>query len=311
MPITITLRPELNTEAQTELFKSGIVSTMRQTNTKTELYEYINNELIARKYQLQTKKEKTIIKKFLISITGYKEKQIDSFIKIYKSGKKIKRKKRTEYYFEKKYKQEDIALLLELHDMSKGICGQVVQVLCHDMYILYGDPRYEKVSMISSSHFYRIKNTHFWKERSLVYEHTKANKVAIGERTRPQNEGKPGFLRIDTVHQGSTTKGDGLYHINVVDEVTQYEFNAAVPYINEFYMEPLLIKLIDLFPFKIMNFHSDNGSEYINVMVNELLTKLFIKQTKSRPRKSTDNGLIETKNAQVIRKFIPRGFISK
>ena len=30
------------------------------------------------------------------------------------------------------------------------------------------------------AHFYRIKNTHFWKERSLVYEHTKANKVAIG-----------------------------------------------------------------------------------------------------------------------------------
>ena len=129
--------------------------------------------------------------------------------------------------------------------------------------------------------------------------------------TGAQNQGKQGFLRIDTVYQGSTTKGDGLYHINVVDEVTQYEFNASVSYINEFYMEPLLIKLIDLFPFKIMNFHSDNGSEYINVMVNELLTKLFIKQTKSRLRRSTDNGLIETKNAQVIRKFIPRGFISK
>ena len=67
------------TEAQTELFNKGIISTMRQTNTKTELYEYINNELIIRKYQLQTKKEKTIIKKFLISITGYKEKQMDSF----------------------------------------------------------------------------------------------------------------------------------------------------------------------------------------------------------------------------------------
>ena len=119
MPITITLRPELTTEAQTELFNTGIISTMRQTNTKEELYEYINNELITRKYQLQTKKEKTIIKKFLISITGYKEEQMDSFIKIYKSGKKIKRKKRTEYYFEKKYKQEDIALLLELPSTAR------------------------------------------------------------------------------------------------------------------------------------------------------------------------------------------------
>ena len=47
------------------------------------------------------------------------------------------------------------------------------------------------------------------------------------------------------------------------------------------------------FPFRILGFHSDNGSEFINYKVAELLNKLLIEQTKSRPRRSNDNGLVE------------------
>jgi transposase InsO family protein len=63
------------------------------------------------------------------------------------------------------------------------------------------------------------------------------------------------------------------------------------------------------FPFRIRGFHSDNGSEFINVTVAKLLEKLLIEQTKSRPRRSGDNGLIETKNGAVIRKHIGYGYI--
>ncbi len=56
------------------------------------------------------------------------------------------------------------------------------------------------------------------------------------------------------------------------------------------------------FPFRIINFHSDNGSEYINKTVAKLLGKLLIEFTKSRPRISNDNALAEGKNAAVVRK---------
>jgi len=63
------------------------------------------------------------------------------------------------------------------------------------------------------------------------------------------------------------------------------------------------------FPFRILGFHSDNGSEFINRVIAGMLQKLLIEQTKSRPRQSNDNGLAETKNGAVIRKHLGYGSI--
>ena len=84
-----------------------------------------------------------------------------------------------------------------------------------------------------------------------------------------QTNGQPGYLRVDSVHQGDLDKRKGLYHINVVDEVTQYEIVITVERISERYLIPALEDLLDQFPFKLLGFHSDNGSEYINKRVAE------------------------------------------
>ena len=142
------------------------------------------------------------------------------------------------------------------------------------------------------------------KNQRQHYEKTKANKgVHIGERRKPQSNGQAGYIRIDTVHQGDFDGCKGVYHINAVDEVTQFEMVMSVEKISENYLIPVLTLLIESFPFKIINFHSDNGSEYINAVVAKLLNKLNIEMTKSRPRKSTDNALAEGKNASVVRKI--------
>jgi transposase InsO family protein len=65
----------------------------------------------------------------------------------------------------------------------------------------------------------------------------------------------------------------------------------------------------DKFPFKIINFHTDNGSEYINLYVAELLEKLYVEFTKSRSRKSNDNDLAESKNASFVRKILGHSHI--
>lgn len=75
------------------------------------------------------------------------------------------------------------------------------------------------------------------------------------------------------------------------------------------WLEPLLGAMLKQFPFIIRGFHSDNGSEFINGTVAKLLSKLLIEQTKSRPRRSNDNGLVEAKNGAVIRKHVGYGYI--
>jgi len=71
----------------------------------------------------------------------------------------------------------------------------------------------------------------------------------------------------------------------------------------------VLAAMLRQFPFPIRGFHSDNGSEFINQTVARLLNKLLIEQTKSRPRHSNDNGLVETKNGAVIRKHMGYGYL--
>jgi hypothetical protein len=142
------------------------------------------------------------------------------------------------------------------------------------------------------------------------YEEIRPTAVSIGERKKPSPNGQPGFLRIDIVHQGDGPEGKGIYHINAVDEVTQWEVVLATPYISEAWLMPLLESILQQFPFVILNFHSDNGSEFINKVVAERLEKLMIEQTKSRPRKSGDYGPVETKNAAIVRKHIGWGHIA-
>jgi hypothetical protein len=130
---------------------------------------------------------------------------------------------------------------------------------------------------------------------------------------KPRPEGQPGFIRVDSVHQGDLDKQKGVYHINLVDEVTQTEVVVTVEGISEYFLTPALEDALAQFPFMIINFHSDNGSEYINKTVARLLNKLMIEQTKSRSRKTNDNALVEGKNAAVVRKHfgyahIPRKY---
>ncbi len=133
---------------------------------------------------------------------------------------------------------------------------------------------------------------------------TSPTKVNISERKKPFPHGQPGYIRIDTVHQGDLDKRKGVYHINAVDEVTQMEVVVSVEKISEHYMIPALEQIIEQLPFKIKGFHSDNGSEYVNRNVAKLLNKLNIEFTKSRSRQSNDNALAEGKNAHIVRKCL-------
>jgi hypothetical protein len=89
-----------------------------------------------------------------------------------------------------------------------------------------------------------------------------------------------------------------------VDCLTQWELVASCEKISEAFLLPVIAALLAGFPFRILGFHADNGSEYINHTVARLLEKLRVEFTKSRPRRSNDNGLVETKNGAVVRKHL-------
>jgi transposase InsO family protein len=165
------------------------------------------------------------------------------------------------------------------------------------------------LATISVAHLYRLRNCVAYRNRNASYQPTRPSIIPIGERRKPQPNGMPGYLRIDTVHQGDQDGRKGLYHINAVDEVTQWQIVAATPQISELWLLPVLEAMLQQFPFVIRGFHSDNGSEFINYNVAALLSKLLVQQTKSRAYHCGDNGLVECKNGAIIRKHIGFGHI--
>jgi len=252
-------------------FLSGTIDTpLVLHGSKDEVYSWVENTLIRFGYLFQKKKEKGLVLRYIEHLTGYSRQQITRLVKQQKDTGYVRRKQRTTQGFEKKYTREDIVLLANVDRAMDGVSGTTVKALCQRMSQYYEDIRFARLCNISPSHIYNLRKTHIYQRCRRKFTKTKGTPINIGERCKPQPNGKPGFLRVDSVHQGDKDGKKGVYHINAVDEVTQWD--------------------------------SDNGSEYINQRVAALLNGSLIRLTKSRPRHSNDNALAESKNNSVVRK---------
>jgi len=200
-------------------------------------------------------------------------------------------------------------LLAKTDELRGCLSGPATKKIMEREYEVYGHTDFENISRISVAHLYNLRKNHAYRGITRRFTKTKPVVFRVGERSKPEAKGKPGYIRIDTVHQGDMNGGKGVYHVNAVDEVTQWEIVASVERISEAYLVPVLEITLLQFPFVPRGFHSDNGSEFVNHIVARLLNKMLIRFTKSRPRHSNDNGLVESKNGSVVRKQLGYAYI--
>lgn len=299
---TIMTLNQLTTIDQLECFLDGSqVCAYEVKSDKRSRYQWIKSILLQFRYSTLGKHDKGVIIRFLMTISGYSRQQITRLVKQYLVKGTLVRKPQIRYGFRRIYNDNDIRLLAEIDQLHETPCGTVIKKLCERAW-QQGDARYERLSGISVSHIYNFRRSFVYRQKRKHFTKTKSKPSSIGERRKPNPKGQPGYLRVDTVHQGDQDKKKGVYHINLVDEFTQFEIAFAVEKISERYLLPGLEAAMMKIPFKIRGFHSDNGSEFINKNVAGLLGKLCIEFTKSRSRQSNDNALVESKNASVIRK---------
>jgi len=275
---------------------------LRFQGSKDDIYAWVERTLNRLRYSGLGKKDKGIVRKYLIQLSGYSRQQVTRMITRHRETGHVHRRQRTVNGFERKYTREDIMLLAGVDSTVDSASGTTVKVYCQRAYERFGDQRYKRLASISVSHLYNLRGSKIYRRCRRVYTKTNPVQVPIGERCQPRPNGKPGFLRIDSVHQGDMDKKKGVYHVNTVDEVTQWEVVITVPRITEEFMLPALESLFKQVPFVVKEFHSDNGSEYINRYVAKLLNAQMVRMTKSRPRHCNDNALAESKNGSVVRK---------
>ena len=258
----------------------------------------------AARYEELKRSGRGLVRRYVEKMTGLSRAQMTRLITVYLRGEEVKPQAYRRRRFPRATRGRTSSLLASVDEAHETLSGpatqKILQRACYD----FDDKRYQSLARISVAHLYRLRASRAYRERRIEYQATRPTPVSIGERRKPDPQGRPGYLRIDTVHQGDQDGVKGVYHINAVDEVTQWQVVGAAAQISEAFLLPVLEAMLEQFPFRIRGFHSDNGSEFINHMVAELLNKLLIEQTKSRPRHSNDNGLVETKNGAVMRKHM-------
>jgi len=281
-----------------------------------ERYAHISRVLKRFDYPRRSKHDRGVLLRYLLHTSGYSRAQLTRLVTRWRSNRLasvplVKRYRAPAAPFARKYTPLDIELLVEMDKAHEDVCGPAIIHLLKRAFSDYRDVRYERLSKLSSSHLYNLRKSVGYQAQRVSFTKTHPVCNSIGVRKAPSPNGRAGFVRIDSVHQGDEDGMKGVYHITCVDSISQWQVEACVQGISEAFLLPVLELVIVQFPFVIEGFHSDNGSEYINHKVAKLLEKLRIEQTKSRSRQSNDNALAESKNASVVRKHMGYAHIPK
>jgi hypothetical protein len=297
---------KLETIEQIQEFLSGTAEvTFSIPNDEPTLRAFVAAVIKRFSYFRRRKGHRGVLLAYLRRLTGYSRQHLSRLLVQYRDTRSLKpRVRASRTSFTRHYGPAEVALLAETDSLHDTLSGPATKVLLLRALTLFGDTRFARLAQISISHLYNLRASEPYRKLRIVCRGTRASPVVIGIRKAPAPQGVPGYIRIDTVHQGDQDGMKGVYHINAVDIVTQWELVAAVEHISEAYLLPVIALLLNGFPFTIRGFHSDGGSEFVNYETAKLLDKLRVEFTRSRPRHTNDNALAECKNGAVIRKIM-------
>jgi transposase InsO family protein len=296
---------QLHTVARLRAFLDGTVA-VNFAVAAGDRYDFVARTVQRFGYACLNRADKGVVLRFLARVSGYSRQQLTRLVqRVRARAPLLKRYRASRTSFARTFTNADVLLLAHTDTLHGTLSGPATKKIMERAFEVFGERGYERLATISVAHLYNLRKRTGYLRHRQAWTKTRPVTIAIGERRAPAPNNQPGYLRVDSVHQGDQDGVKGLYHINAVDCVTQYEGVATCERISEAYLIPVLEELLQGFPFVIRGFHSDNGSEYINRHVAQLLNKLLIEeQTKSRSRHSNDNAQAESKNGAIVRKHL-------
>ena len=223
---------------------------------KQSRYDWLRRTLVKFDYLTCDKADKGTLMSYLMKVSGYSRAQVKRLIKRYRETGELAPRQCTARGFARRYTKADMRLLAAMDERHNTPNGLTLKKLCERACEVFGQAEYERLAGISVSHLYNLRQSETYRRQRHTVDKTRPVSLPIGERRKPQPAGQPGYIRIDTVHQGDLDGEKGVYHINAVDEVTQFEIVVSVERISEVYLIPALEYLLESFPFVILGFQT-------------------------------------------------------
>lgn len=189
---------------------------------KEERYPFVQRTLTRFGYEKLGRKEKGVVLRYLERMTGLSRQQVTRLVRKFQAtGTVTLGYQSPRQGFKRVFAPRDVALLAEMDERHGTLSGPATKKLMERAVKIYGEEKYAVLSGISVSHLYNLRGGKEYISKRRHWTKTRSTKAPIGERRAPRPEGSPGYLRIDSVHQGDQDGQKGVYHINAVDCVTQ------------------------------------------------------------------------------------------
>src|SRR5450631_1126433 len=218
---------QLQTLAQLQAFLDGTMAVDFAVAAE-ERYRFIGRTVRRFSYRRLKRAQKAVVLRFLERVSGYSRQQLTRLVKRgTERGPLLKRYRGSRTSFFHLYTRADVLLLAHTDSLHGTLSGPATKKLMERAWRLFGDPRYERLALISVAHLYNLRQRKIYLQRRQGWTKTRPVTVPIGERRAPRPENRPGYLRVDSVHQGDQDGLKGIYHINAMDCVTQFEAVAT------------------------------------------------------------------------------------
>ena len=252
------------TLAQMEDFVEGNRGVRFAVGDKDAVYPFLECVLKAQRYGRLNKGQRGVVRRFLAKVTGRSRAQLSRLIRRWRKTKHVASPPSRRPRFPRRYTPADVALLAAVDAAHEDLSGPAVRHILQREYRIFGRAEYIRLAGISVSHLYNLRHSLLYRSHRVSVHHTQARQVSIAERRKPDPRGQPGYLRLDTVHQGNQDGQPGLFHINAVDTVTQWQVVGCVETISERHLIPVLQAMLHQFPFRILGFHCEQTADRVH-----------------------------------------------
>ncbi len=166
-------------------------------------YQWVRQTMAKFLYPTLSRRDKGTVVRYVMKVTGYSREQVFRLIRQYvKTGKIARRERSVAQKFARRYMPADIRLLAAMDERHNTPNGLTVKKLCERAYGVFGQQAYRRLAAISVSHLYNLRRSTGYLRQRTTMDKTRPKPCAIGERRKPQPNNRPGYIRVDTVHQG-------------------------------------------------------------------------------------------------------------
>src|SRR5713226_8277748 len=166
-----------------------------EASQREEVYGWVERLLCQQEYARQGRRARGLLRRDIGKMTGLSRAQLTRLVGGYVATGRVRMKTSRRHRCPSRYTRADIELLAQVDKAHETLSGPATRRILHREFHDYGDIRYQRLARLSVAQMYRLRKSQTYRKRYITYQPTKPTQVAIGERRKPDPQGRPGYLR--------------------------------------------------------------------------------------------------------------------